>query len=69
MPTLNLVFAWVISVLAGLACIGALAVVIVAEWYALRRIIERHRRPGPPYDPTGRWWRERSAVNVPERRP
>ena len=69
MPTLNLVFAWVIGVLAGLACIGALAVVIVAEWYALRRTIERHRRPGPLYDPTGRWWRERSAVNVPERRP
>jgi O-antigen ligase len=69
MPTLNLVFAWVISVLAGLACIGALAVVIVAEWYALRRTIERHRRPEPPYDPTRLWWRERSAVKVPERRP
>ena len=33
--------------LAGLACIGALAVVLVAEWYAIRRTIERHRQPEP----------------------
>ena len=65
----SVIFAWIITVLAGLACIGALAVVIVAEWYAIRRTIERHRKPGPAYDPTGRWWRERSAVTVPERRP
>ena len=63
------VFAWIIAVLAGLACIGALAVVIVAEWYAIRRTIERHRRPRPAYDPTGRWWREHSHLTVPERRP
>ena len=69
MPTLNLIFAWVIGVLAALACIGALAVVLVAEWYAIRRTIDRHRRPGPAYDPTARWWRERSAVNVPKQRP
>jgi hypothetical protein len=56
-------------VLAGLACIGALAVVLVAEWYAIRRTIERHRRPRPAYDPTGRWWREHSQLTVPERRP
>jgi O-antigen ligase len=69
MPSLDVIFAWVIAVLAGLACIGALAVVIVAEVYAIRRTIERHRRPGPVYDPTGRWWRERSALTEPERRP
>jgi hypothetical protein len=63
------VFAWIIAVLAGLACIGALVVVIVAEWYAIRRTIERHRRPRPAYDPTGRWWREHSHLTVPERRP
>ena len=65
----SVIFAWIIAVLAGLACIGALAVVIVAEWYAIRRTIERHRRPGPAYDPTGRWWRERSALTAPEQRP
>jgi len=66
----SIAFAWIIAVLAGLACIGALAVVLVAEWYAIRRIIERHRRSGPTLtDPSGRWWRERSALTVPERRP
>ena len=62
------VFAWTIAVLAGAACIGALTVVLIAEWYAIRRTIERHRRPGPMYDPTARWWRERSALTTPERR-
>jgi hypothetical protein len=61
-------FAWIIAVLAGLACVGALAVVIVAEWYTIRRAIERHRRPDLK-DPSGRWWRERSALTAPERRP
>jgi O-antigen ligase len=69
MPSLDVIFAWIIAVLAGAACIGALAVVIVAEWYAIRRTIERHRKPGSPTDPTGRWWRERSALTAPERRP
>ena len=41
----SVIFAWIIAVLAGLACIGALAVVLVAEWYAIRRTIERHRNP------------------------
>jgi hypothetical protein len=66
---LSLLFAWAVTILAGLACIGALAVVIVAEVYAIRRTIDRHRRPGPAYDPTGRWWREHAHLTVPERRP
>jgi O-antigen ligase len=67
---LNVIFAWIIAVLAGAACIGALAVVLVAEWYAILRTIRRHRRPGSTLtDPSGRWWRERSALTVPERRP
>jgi O-antigen ligase len=68
---LSTIFAWIITVLAGLACIGALAVVLVAEWYAIRRTIQRHRRPGPEHikDPSGRWWREHRALTVPERRP
>ena len=69
MPSLDLLFAWVVAILAGAACIGALVVVLVAEWYAIRRTIERPRRPGPAYDPTSRWWRERSALTEPERRP
>jgi hypothetical protein len=65
------IFAWTVAVLAGLATIGALAYVIVWEVCAIRRTIERHRRPGPEHikDPSARWWRERSAVGVPERRP
>jgi uncharacterized membrane protein len=69
MDTLSTIFAAIVSVLAALACIGALVVVLVAEWYAIRRTIERHRGTRPPADPTGRWWRERSALTVPERRP
>ena len=69
MPTLNLIFAWAVAVLAGAACIGALVVVIVAEWYAIRRTINRHRRPRATLtDPSGRWWREHSYLTVPERR-
>jgi hypothetical protein len=70
MPSLDLIFAWTVTILAGAACIGALAVVLVAEWYAIRSISERHRRPDTTLtDPSGRWWRERSALTVPERRP
>jgi O-antigen ligase len=70
MPSLDLLFAWTIAILAGAAVIGALVVVLVAEVCAIRRAIERHRRPGPTLsDPAGRWWRERSALTVPERRP
>jgi hypothetical protein len=65
----GLIFAYVIAVLAGLACIGALAVVLVAEWYAIRRTIARHRRPRPQGPPVARYWREHAAVTVPERRP
>jgi hypothetical protein len=67
---LSIVFAWIIAVLAGLACIGALAVVLVAEWYAIRRTIERHRRARATLtDPSGRWWREHAHLGVPEQRP
>jgi O-antigen ligase len=66
----SVIFAWIIAVLAGLACIGALAVVLVAEWYAIRRTIERHRRSHSTLtDPSGRWWREHAHLTVPERRP
>jgi hypothetical protein len=66
MGSLEVIFGTVVLVLAAVAVVGALAVVIVAEVYAIRRTIERHRKPGPAYDPTGRWWRERSAATVPD---
>jgi hypothetical protein len=69
MPSLDVIFAWIIAVLAGAACIGALAAVLVAEWYAIRRIIERHRRPRPNAPPVSRYWREHSAIRLPEGRP
>ena len=70
MPSLDLLFAWTIAILAGAAVIGALVVVLVAEACAIRRAIERHRLPGSTLtDPTGRWWRERSPLTAPERRP
>jgi hypothetical protein len=42
-------------VLAGLACIGALAVVLVAEWVRHPRTIERHRQPEPRPGHQGRY--------------
>jgi hypothetical protein len=67
---LSSIFAWIVTVLAALACIGALAVVLVAEVYAIRRTIDRHRHPHSTLtDPSGRWWREHSHLTIPERRP
>ena len=66
---LSIIFAWTIAILAGVACVGALAVVIVAEVYAIRRTIERHRRPEPRPAHQARYWLEHSALTVPERRP
>ena len=45
MVTLNLVFACVVGGLAALATVGTLVLAVVWEWYALRRVIERNRRP------------------------
>jgi O-antigen ligase len=70
MPSLDVIFAWIIAVLAGAACVGALAVVLVAEWCAIWRTIQRHRQPGGTLtDPLGRYWREHSHLTVPKRRP
>jgi O-antigen ligase len=65
---LNLIFAWIIAVLAGLACIGALVFAVVWEVCAIRRTIERHRRPDPRPAHQARYWLEHSAVTLPERR-
>jgi hypothetical protein len=63
MPSLEVLFAWTITVLAGAACVGALAVALVAEWYAIRRTIERHRNP-PLTDAD--FWRQQRALNTPQ---
>jgi O-antigen ligase len=59
---LSLLFAWAIAILAGAACIGALVVVLVAEWYAIRRTIARNRKP----DPNEQYWRDLRALTEPK---
>jgi hypothetical protein len=65
MPSLDQLFAWAIAILAGAAVIGALVVVIVAEVYAIRRAIQRHRNP-PLSDSD--FWAQQRALTVPKTR-
>ena len=55
--SLDVIFAYVVGILAGLAVIGALLVVLVWEWCAVRRTLAAHRRSAP-----GEFWRERGAI-------
>jgi hypothetical protein len=64
MGTLETIFGTVVVVLAGIAVIGALVVVVVAEVYAIRRTIERHRNP-PLTDAD--FWRQQRALTEPKR--
>jgi hypothetical protein len=57
MRGLDVVFAYVVGVLAGLAVIGALAFVLVWEWCAIRRTLAAYRRQAPD-----ELWRERGAL-------
>jgi hypothetical protein len=63
MGTLETIFGTVVVVLAGIAVIGALVVVVVAEVYAIRRTIERHRNP-PLTDSD--FWRQQRALTEPK---
>jgi hypothetical protein len=54
----SIIFAWIIAVLAGTACIGALVFVLVREVCAIRRTLAAHRRR-PPDAPC---WRGRHAL-------
>ena len=63
MGILETIFGTVVVVLAGLAVIGALVVVLVAEAYAIRRTIERHRNP-PLTDAD--FWRQQRALSEPK---
>jgi len=55
--SLDVMFAYVIGVLAGLAVIGALAVALVWEWCAIRRTLAAHRHRAPDG-----FWRDRGAL-------
>jgi hypothetical protein len=55
--SLDVIFAYVVGVLAGLAVIGALAFALVWEWCAIRRTLAAHRHQAPDG-----FWRERSAL-------
>jgi hypothetical protein len=65
MGSLEAAFAVVVGVLAALAVIGALTYALVWEWTAIRRTLERHRKPTPEEA----FWRQHTAVTMPERRP
>jgi hypothetical protein len=54
---LDVIFAYVVGMLAGLAVIGALVFVLVWEWCAIRRTLAAHRRQGPEG-----LWRERGVL-------
>jgi hypothetical protein len=66
--SLDVIFAYVVGVLAALAVVGALALTLVWEWCAIRRTLATHRRPAEPPDA---FWRDRGALApvIPERRP
>jgi hypothetical protein len=63
MGTLETIFGTVAVVLAGIALIGALVVIVVAEVYAIWRTIERHRNP-PLTDAD--FWRQQRALTEPK---
>jgi hypothetical protein len=62
----SVIFAWIIALLAGAACVGALAVVIVWEVCAIRRTLSAHRDTAGGRPPTdGDFWRQQRALNEP----
>jgi hypothetical protein len=65
--SLDVVFAYAVGVLAGLAVIGALAFALVWEWCAIRRTLAAHRHQAPEG-----FWRDRGAlppISPPESQP
>jgi hypothetical protein len=64
--SLDVMFATVVGVLAGVAVIGALVFVLVWEWCAIRRTLATLRHHAPP---VASFWRDRAALRIPERRP
>jgi hypothetical protein len=62
MPSLDLIFATVVGVLAGVAVVGALLYAISWEIFAFRRLLERHRRP----DPDAEFWAQQRVLSRPK---
>jgi hypothetical protein len=62
--SLDVIFAYVVGVLAALAVIGALAFALVWEWCAIRRTLATHR-----HEPNQSGWRDHPAAASLERRP
>jgi hypothetical protein len=65
MGSLETIFGAVVAVLAAVAVIGALAVVLVWEWAAIRRALDDRRDSRPPSDAD--FWREQRALQEPPR--
>jgi hypothetical protein len=61
---MDVIFAWIVGVLAALTVIGALTFALVWEWCAIKRTLAANRPPTPEES----FWREHAAVTVPERR-
>jgi hypothetical protein len=67
MGNLATIFGAVVTVLAALAVIGALALVVVWEVCAIRRTLADHRDSRPPTDAD--FWRQQRALTTPDRPP
>ena len=65
MGTAETVFATIVTVLAAIAVIGALAFAVVWEVCAIRRTIDRHRAENQPLD-DGDFWRQQRALTEPK---
>jgi hypothetical protein len=63
MDKLETIFAWAVTTLAAAATVGALVVVLVAEFFAVKRQIQRHRRPSREEA----FWAEHAAMTHPMR--
>lgn len=64
MGHLEIIFGTVVALLAAVAVVGALVFAVVWEWAAIRRVLERHRKPTPEE----LFWQQHAAVTAPERR-
>jgi hypothetical protein len=62
MPSLEVIFGTIVSVLAALAVIGALLYAISWEILAFRRLLERNRKP----DPEETFWRSQRVLAGPK---
>jgi hypothetical protein len=60
---LETIFATVVLVLAAVACVGALVFAVVWEVCAIRRTLERYRKPTPEET----FWRDHAALTAPDR--